>query len=104
MTSRRLRLRKPDAPEEAREHRRNAGKMLFRTRIAAGMTQLEVAKRIGVHQVRISQFEIGLSSVPSDLLRPMATAMGCRPHHFSREYLVVADPDLHDALFRVEEA
>jgi transcriptional regulator with XRE-family HTH domain len=103
MNIRRRTFRTPWQHDRARENRVKSGKMLARARGAAELTQLQLAKLIGVHQVRISQFETGISTVPSDLLRPMAKSLGCAPHHFAREYLVASDPDLYEALFKETE-
>ena len=48
-------------------------------RIRVGMTQLELAERVGCAQSEISRIESGVRSVTVDRLLSLATALGVPP-------------------------
>ena len=52
------------------------GDMLSAARRAAGLTQMEVAKRVGVGQSSYSKWENGESDMNAIYLRPLAKALG----------------------------
>ncbi len=52
------------------------GEMLIAARRAAGLTQVEVAKRVGVAQSTYSKWEGGDSDLQAIHLRPLAKALG----------------------------
>jgi len=55
---------------------------LEKLREAAAMTQLELAEKAGVHNVKISQIELGVIKPENITLRTaqrLAQALGCEP-------------------------
>lgn len=52
------------------------GEMLIAARRAAGLTQVEVAKRVGVAQSTFSKWEAGESDLQAIHIRPLAKALG----------------------------
>ena len=52
------------------------GKNIKKYRKAAGLKQWELAERIGVSEYAIYHYEVGACSLPIDLLKPMAKALG----------------------------
>lgn len=55
---------------------RTYGEMLVAARRAAGLTQVEVAKRVGVAQSTYSKWETGESDMQAIHIRPLAMALG----------------------------
>lgn len=52
------------------------GEMLVAARRASGLTQVEVAKRVGVAQSTYSKWEAGESDMQAVHIRPLAKALG----------------------------
>lgn len=52
------------------------GDMLIAARKAAGLTQVDVAKRVGVAQSTYSKWEAGESDMQAIHVRPLAKALG----------------------------
>lgn len=52
------------------------GEMLIAARRAVGLTQVEVAKRVGVAQTTYSKWESGESGMQAIHVRPLAKALG----------------------------
>lgn len=85
---------------ESRALRREAGLWLKRLREAAGLTQADVAQRLGLrYYTFVSQVEGGHGRVPSDQAAAWADALGVSRRLFARELLRCYDPDLHRLLF-----
>lgn len=81
---------------EAKRLRKEAGTWLKKLRQAAGLSQLELAKRLGFkYYTFISQIENGFGRVPSDAMRPWAENLGVNPSAFARRLLSFYDPDLY---------
>lgn len=53
------------------------GQRIKEARVAAKMTQAEVAEAMGVHQTTISQWETGLQSPKVTVLRRLAVVLNC---------------------------
>lgn len=53
------------------------GEKLRAARIAAGLTQLELAKRVGCYQKDISRWERAEVEPTASVLRKLADAIGC---------------------------
>jgi len=60
---------------EATEH----GKRLAELRKSAGLSQMEVAKELGIPQRTLSFYERAARQVPQDLVRPLAELFGVAP-------------------------
>lgn len=85
------------------EMRKRAGSWLQGKRKAAGLSQIELAQRLGLkYYTFISQVENGFGRVPSDSMEAWARALGVAPPDFARELLACYDPELHKLLFEVK--
>jgi transcriptional regulator with XRE-family HTH domain len=88
---------------EAKVLRRRAGVWLKEQRARAGMSQLELAERLGLkYYTFVSQVENGFGRVPTDSMEAWALALGLEPAPFARRLLSFYDPELHRLLFEVE--
>ncbi len=80
--------------------RREAGKWLKTAREAAGLTQAELAARVGLrYYTFVSQVESGLGRVPIETQGAWATAVGVDPGEFARTLLRYYEPELYRLLF-----
>jgi len=83
--------------------RKQAGAWLQAQRKAAGLSQIELAQRLGLkYYTFISQVENGFGRVPSDGMEAWARALGIAPAVFARELLAYYEPELHRLLFEVK--
>jgi len=90
----------PERVAEQKRLRMAAGAWLRRAREAAGLTQVELAQRIGArYYTFISQIESGVGRVPIDGQRAWADALGLVPAEFARVLLGYYEPELSDLLF-----
>lgn len=96
----------PDAakgPEEAKLRRREAGVWLKELRQRAGMSQIQLAERLGYkYYTFIAQVENGHGRVPTDGMEAWSRALGEEPSSFARRLLSFYDPELHRLLFEVK--
>ena len=89
---------------EAKELRRRAGAWLKELRACAGLSQIQLAERLGLkYYTFISQVENGFGRVPTESLEAWARALGIEPSAFARELLTYYDPELHRLLFEVKK-
>lgn len=80
--------------------RRAAGQWLQKLRRATGLTQAELAARVGLrYYAFVSQVEGGLSRLPVALQAAWACALGVEIGVFSRKLLMWYEPELHRLLF-----
>ena len=80
--------------------RREAGRWLKRAREAAGLTQAELAERMGLrYYTFVSQVENGLGRVPIETQAIWAQTLGLEPGPFARTLLRYYEPELHRLLF-----
>jgi transcriptional regulator with XRE-family HTH domain len=85
--------------EEARELRKRAGTWLKAQRRAAGLSQMDLAVKLGFkYYTFISQVENGFGRVPSESMEEWARALNIRPALFARKLLAYYDPHLHRLL------
>jgi transcriptional regulator with XRE-family HTH domain len=90
---------------EAKRMRKEAGTWLKGLRQAAGLSQIELAKRLGFkYYTFISQIENGFGRVPSESMRAWAENLGVRPSEFARRLLSYYDPDLHQLLTEEDQS
>ena len=83
--------------------RKEAGTWLKGLRAAAGLSQIELAQRLGLrYYTFISQVENGFGRVPTDTMEAWAHALGQEPAAFARRLLTYYDPELHRLLFEVK--
>jgi len=93
----------PAGPGSGKALRREAGRWLKQLREAAGLTQADVAERLGLrYYTFVSQVEGGHGRVPSDQMAAWARTLGIAPRSFAKELLRYYDPEIHRLLF--EEA
>jgi transcriptional regulator with XRE-family HTH domain len=80
--------------------RKQAGAWLRKLRIAAGLTQLELARRLRLrYYAFVSQVETGFARVPAEKMEHWALALGLEPAHFARQLLAYYEPELHRLLY-----
>jgi transcriptional regulator with XRE-family HTH domain len=88
-----------------KSQRKQAGAWLKELREDAGLTQLEVAKRLGFkYYAFVSQVETGFSRVPNDKIEDWAQTLGVDPASFARRLLSYYEPELHRVLYRLKSA
>ena len=88
------------AEELTKERRKRAGSWLKELRAQAGLSQIELAERLGLkYYTFISQVENGFGRVPTESLEAWARALGVEPSAFARELLAHYEPELHRLLF-----
>ena len=81
--------------------RQEAGRWLKAGREAAGLTQAELAERVGLrYYTFVSQVENGFGRVPSESMEAWAQALKIEPAAFARQLLAYYDPELHRLLFK----
>jgi transcriptional regulator with XRE-family HTH domain len=91
------------AAPAAKEQRRQAGAWLKQLRARAGLSQVDLAGRLGLkYYTFVSQVENGFGRVPTDSMEAWARALGIDPSDFARQLLSFYDPELHRLLFEVK--
>jgi transcriptional regulator with XRE-family HTH domain len=65
-----------------RRNRSRAGARLRSLRLAAGLTQLELAARSGITHEAISRLELGNRAPRAETIRCLAAALGVEPAEF----------------------
>jgi len=91
-----------DVPE-ARQLRKQAGDWLKQRRADAGLSQADLAARLGLkYYTFISQVENGFSRVPTELIGAWANELGLEQRGFARHLLMYYEPELHRLLFAAE--
>ncbi|MFL5059417.1 MAG: helix-turn-helix domain-containing protein, partial [Xanthobacteraceae bacterium] len=74
------------ATPEAKVRRRQAGTWLKQLRARAGLSQIELAGRLGLkYYTFISQVENGFGRVPTESMEAWARALGAKPSTFARQ-------------------
>jgi transcriptional regulator with XRE-family HTH domain len=90
-------------PEESKLRRREAGAWLKELRQRAGMSQMQLADRLGYkYYTFIAQVENGHGRVPTGGMEGWSLALGEEPSSFARRLLSYYDPELHRLLFEVK--
>jgi transcriptional regulator with XRE-family HTH domain len=88
---------------ETKEMRRRAGAWLKQLRSDAGLSQLELAGRLGLkYYTFVSQVENGFGRVPTESIEAWAHALGIQPTEFAQQLLSYYEPELHRLLFEVK--
>ncbi len=104
-----LRMPRPAADPAKAAHlkalRQQAGRWLKASREAAGLTQAELADRVGLrYYTFVSQVESGLGRLPIETQGAWAQALGEDPTEFARTLLRYYEPELYRLLFGGEAA
>lgn len=95
----------PGKAAELKRLRQEAGRWLRGLREAAGLTQAELAERVGLrYYTFISQVESGLGRVPIEAQGAWARAVNVPASEFARTLLRYYEPELHRLLFAGEGA
>src|SRR5258708_20942196 len=85
---------------EVQDLRRHGGRWLKEKREHAGLSQRELAERVGAeYYTFISQLEAGRGRIPPDRYLHWAEALGVEPRYFVRTLLRYYDPVTHAILF-----
>ncbi|ACJ00956.1 helix-turn-helix domain-containing protein [Rhodospirillum centenum] len=97
----------PAEPERAAairdDLRRQAGRWLKAQREAAGLTQADVAERLGLrYYTFVSQVEGGHGRIPPEHYEGWARAVGIDARIFAKMILRYYDPEMHRLLFPEE--
>ena len=91
-----------DVPE-AKQLRREVGSWLKELRVAAGLSQMELAGKLGLkYYTFISQVENGFGRVPIESMESWATVLGAEPSAFAKHLLSYYEPELFRLLFEVK--
>lgn len=86
---------------EAKRLRRQAGTWLKELRGRAGLSQIELAEKLGLkYYTFISQVENGFGRVPTETMEAWALALKAEPSEFARKLVSYYDPELHRLLFK----
>ncbi len=82
--------------DRSKELRRELGAWLKQGREASGLTQAELAERLGLRYYSfVSQVENGIGRIPQDLYAPWAEALGLDAKSFALTVLEHIEPGLH---------
>ncbi len=86
--------------DEIAAARREAGAWLRQKREAAGLSQRDLATKVGIeHYTFISQIEAGRGRVPADRYEVYAIALGVEPRDFAIAMLKWHEPHTYRLLF-----
>jgi transcriptional regulator with XRE-family HTH domain len=84
----------------ARQLRKQAGDWLKQRRADAGLSQADLAARLGLkYYTFISQVENGFGRVPTELIGAWAVELGLEQRAFARHLLMYYEPELYRLLF-----
>ena len=98
-----VRARQAETAPKGVELRKRAGSWLQERRKAAGLSQIELAARLGLkYYTFVSQVENGFGRVPIDGMEAWARALDIAPAAFARHLLACYEPELHRLLFEVK--
>lgn len=84
------------------ENRRKVGDYLADLRIAAGLTQLQLGRALGMRDTAISAIELGRNSLPPERMQEMADALGVERRKFAKDILRHYNPWAFSMLFPKE--
>jgi transcriptional regulator with XRE-family HTH domain len=80
--------------------RKSAGDWLKKRRQAVGLSQADLAERLGFrYYTFVSQIENGFGRVPTESMAAWAEALGLPPAEFATKLLQYYDPTLYSLLF-----
>ena len=88
------------SPGETTRHRKAAGDWLHQMRKKAGLSQIELAERLGLKYCTfVAQVENGFGRIPLDDMEQWARALELSPHDFARRLLSYYDRNAFRMLF-----
>jgi len=86
---------------DAKKSRREAGSWLKELRGRAGLSQIELAEKLGLkYYTFISQVENGYGRVPTESMEAWARSLEVDPSEFARKLVSYYDPELYRLLFK----
>lgn len=89
--------------DEAAALRREAGQWLKERREAAGLSQRDLSKKVGIeYYTFISQIEAGRGRVPAERYEAYAKALGINTRDFTKTMLRYNDTVVYNLLFGAE--
>lgn len=89
--------------DDAAALRREAGQWLKERREAAGLSQRDLSKKVGIeYYTFISQIEAGRGRVPAERYEAYAEALGINPREFTKTMLRYNDTVVYNLLFGTE--
>jgi transcriptional regulator with XRE-family HTH domain len=92
------------AAPASRQLRKQAGAWLQQARKRAGLSQIELAERLGLkYYTFVSQVENGFGRVPTESMEAWARALDLAPADFTRHLLSYYDPELYRLLFEAKQ-
>ena len=92
-------------PSSVKERRKEAGAWLRSLRERAGLTQMDLAIRLGFkYYAFVSQVETGFTRLPPQKVEAWAHAVGADPPVFARRLLSFYEPELHRVLYEDKPA
>jgi transcriptional regulator with XRE-family HTH domain len=90
-------------PSSLKRHRKQAGTWLKGLREQAGLTQLELADRLGFKYYSfVSQVENGFGRLPNEKMEAWARTVGVDPSHFAKKLISFYEPELHRLLYEAK--
>src|ERR1700755_742711 len=85
--------------------RKQAGDWLKQRRADAGLSQVDLAARLGLkYYTFISQVENGFSRVPTEAMEAWATELGLEPAAFAKHLLLYYEPEMYRLLFGAQKS
>lgn len=84
------------------ENRRAVGDYIAELRRKRGLTQLDVAKALGMRDAAISAIELGRNSLPPERMMALADVLGVSRREFAKAVTRYYNPWLYSALFPKE--
>lgn len=84
------------------EYRRHVGQFISEKRLARGMTQLQLAKLLGMRDTAVSAIELGRNSLPPERAGELADALNISRKSFAKFLLRYTNPWLFSLMFPTE--
>lgn len=84
------------------DYRRAVGDYIVEKRLARGLTQLQLARMLGLRDTAISAIELGRNSLPPERADEMAEALGLNKRQFGKFLLRYTNPWLYAMIWPSE--
>ena len=84
-----------------KRRRKQAGTWLKGLREQAGLTQMQLADRLGIKYYSfVSQVENGFGRLPNEKMEVWAQTLGVNPSQFAKRLISFYEPKLHRLLYK----